>query len=129
MYSVSSGQMRSARTQAPMELSKCTVLATKKDLLKETSSIIFVHGLGSNPDTTWGPKGTSWVSDFLPQDIPAVFHKDVRIFFYNYDSYWKRDAVQARLWSLGKSLLDHISSEIRGKEEVGSPIAPARANG
>ncbi|KAF2003883.1 hypothetical protein P154DRAFT_519784 [Amniculicola lignicola CBS 123094] len=79
--------------------------------------IIFVHGLGSNPDTTWGPKGTCWVSDFLPQDIPAAFHKDVRIFFYNYDSYWKRDAVQARLWSLGKSLLDRITLEIRGTEE------------
>ncbi|KAF2271228.1 uncharacterized protein EI97DRAFT_408568, partial [Westerdykella ornata] len=79
--------------------------------------IIFVHGLGSNPDTTWGLKGTCWVSDFLPQDIPAAFHTDVRIFFYNYDSYWKRDAVQARLWSLGKSLLDHITSEIRGTEE------------
>ncbi|KAL9628429.1 MAG: hypothetical protein Q9164_007280 [Protoblastenia rupestris] len=80
--------------------------------------IIFVHGLGSNPDTTWGPRdGQRWVSDFLPQDIPTSFHKDIRIFFYNYDSYWKRDAVQARLWSLGKSLLDQITSEIRGTEE------------
>ncbi|KAL9579751.1 MAG: hypothetical protein Q9203_006566, partial [Teloschistes exilis] len=80
--------------------------------------IIFVHGLGSNPDTTWGPRdGQCWVSDCLPQDIPLSFHKDIRIFFYNYDSYWKRDAVQARLWSLGKSLLDQITSEIRGTEE------------
>ncbi|KAL8909884.1 MAG: hypothetical protein Q9171_004797 [Xanthocarpia ochracea] len=60
--------------------------------------IIFVHGLGSNPDTTWGLRdGQCWVSDFLPQDIPVSFRKDIRIFFYNYDSYWKRDAVQARL--------------------------------
>ncbi|KAI4087290.1 MAG: hypothetical protein L6R37_008337 [Teloschistes peruensis] len=72
----------------------------------------------SNPDTTWGLRdGQCWVSDFLPQDIPVSFHKDIRIFFYNYDSYWKRDAVQARLWSLGKSLLDQITSEIRGTEE------------
>jgi hypothetical protein len=93
-------------------------------------SIIFVHGLGSNPDTTWGPRdGRCWVSDFLPEDIPAAFHRETRIFFYNYDSYWKRDAVQARLWSLGKSLLDRITSEIRGTEQVESPIAPARANG
>ncbi|KAF7502924.1 hypothetical protein GJ744_004800 [Endocarpon pusillum] len=84
--------------------------------------IIFVHGLGLNPDTTWGPRdGQCWVSDFLPQDISedisTSFHKDIRFFFYNYDSYWKRDAVQARLWSLGKSLLDHITSKIRGTEE------------
>ncbi|KAI4193423.1 MAG: hypothetical protein LQ350_008321 [Teloschistes chrysophthalmus] len=81
--------------------------------------IIFVHGLGSNPDTTWGLKdGQCWVSDFLPQDIPVSLHKDIRIFFYNYDSYWKRDAVQARLRSLGKGLLDQMTSEIRGTEEV-----------
>ncbi|KAL9026743.1 MAG: hypothetical protein Q9196_004638 [Gyalolechia fulgens] len=81
--------------------------------------IIFVHGLGSNPDTTWRPKdGQCWVSEFLPQDISASLHKDIRFFFYNYDSYWKRDAVQARLWSLGKSLLDHITSKIRGTAEA-----------
>ncbi|KAL8905548.1 MAG: hypothetical protein Q9207_002574 [Kuettlingeria erythrocarpa] len=81
--------------------------------------IIFVHGLGSKPDTTWGLRdGQCWVSDFLPQDIPLSFHKDIRIFFYNYDSYWKRDAVPARLRSLGKSLLDRMTSEIRGTKEV-----------
>ncbi|KAL8724128.1 MAG: hypothetical protein Q9166_008115, partial [cf. Caloplaca sp. 2 TL-2023] len=80
--------------------------------------IIFVHGLGSNPDTTWGLRdGQCWVSDFLPQDIPVSFHRDIRIFFYNYDSYWKRDAVQVRLRTLGKSLLDQMTSEIRGTEE------------
>jgi len=82
------------------------------------SSIIFVHGLGSNPDTTWGPKDSNWISDFLPQDIPAAFHKEIRVYFYNYESYWKRDAVQTRLWRLGKSLLDGLCSQIRGTEEV-----------
>ncbi|KAK3368554.1 hypothetical protein B0H63DRAFT_77770 [Podospora didyma] len=95
--------------------------------------IIFVHGLGSNPDTTWratkpaavadtpeeagtdSERFVNWVSDFLPGDIlPAS--KDVRIFFYNYDSYWKRDAVNTRLTNLGNELLEHINGEIRISE-------------
>ncbi|KAJ5899177.1 hypothetical protein N7495_003921 [Penicillium taxi] len=38
--------------------------------------------------------------------------KDARIFFYNYDSYWKRDAVYTRLTSVGNSLLEHIDGQI-----------------
>lgn len=71
----------------------------------DINSIIFVHGLGSNPDTTWrarrstntshpieetrpnSEKYVNWVSDFLPSDIPPEVRKDARIFFYNYDSY------------------------------------------
>ncbi|KAI9765373.1 MAG: hypothetical protein M1840_007453 [Geoglossum simile] len=97
--------------------------------------IIFVHGLGSNPDTTWGPwrygnrdtaaaqmtsnsRGKAcWVSDFLPENIPASSRKDIRIFFYNYDSYWRRDTVWTRLWNTGKSLLDRVAMEIRRTEE------------
>ncbi|OSS44355.1 hypothetical protein B5807_10962 [Epicoccum nigrum] len=79
--------------------------------------IVFVHGLGSNPDTTWGPRDNNWVSNFLPQDIPAALHTEIRIFFYNYDSYWKRDAVKTRLWRLGRGLLDGMCSQIRCTEE------------
>ncbi|KXX72981.1 Protein SERAC1, partial [Madurella mycetomatis] len=108
--------------------------------------IIFIHGLGSNPDTTWratknamknATKNTTkhvtaadipeeaatdserfvnWVSDFLPADILAATSRDVRIFFYNYDSYWKRDAVQTRLTNLGNELLEHINGGIRMSE-------------
>lgn len=77
-----------------------------------------MHGLGSNPDTTWGTKGSNWVSDFLPHEIPPKFHKEIRIFFYNYDSYWKRDAVQTRLCTLGRSLVDELCSQKRRTEEV-----------
>jgi hypothetical protein len=84
-----------------------------------------VHGLGSNPDTTWGPKGSNWVSDFLPHDIPAALHKDIRVFFYNYDSYWKRDAVQTRLWRLGRGLVDGLCSQIWRTDEVGVRAAPS----
>ncbi|KAF2015045.1 TPR-like protein [Aaosphaeria arxii CBS 175.79] len=78
--------------------------------------IIFVHGLGSNPDTTWGPRESNWVNDILPQDIPVELQKDVRIFFYNYDSYWKRDAIQACLQSFAHGLLDNVALVIRKTE-------------
>lgn len=102
----------------------------------DTRSIIFVHGLGSNPDTTWrarrpvttddaldealsdSKRYVTWISDFLPDDLPSTARRDVRMFFYNYDSYWKRDAVQTRLWNLGNSLLEHINGEIRLSERV-----------
>lgn len=82
-----------------------------------------MHGLGSNPDTTWGPKDSTWVSQFLPLDIPAALHKDVRIFFYHYDSYWKRDAVQTRLRTIAESFLDDIEIGIRKEEGVSVLIA------
>ncbi|KAK4193989.1 hypothetical protein QBC40DRAFT_344403 [Triangularia verruculosa] len=92
--------------------------------------VIFVHGLGSNPDTTWqavrraeaadtseeaapaNERSVNWVSDFLPEDLPPAVRRDVRMFFYNYDSYWKRDAVHTRLTHHGNELLEHINGEI-----------------
>lgn len=89
--------------------------------------VIFVHGLGSNPDTTWRarklititPDGVveSAPSDLLPEDLPIEICRDTRIFFYNYDSHWERDAVQTRLWNLGNGLLEHISGGIRRSKE------------
>ncbi|KAK3324839.1 P-loop containing nucleoside triphosphate hydrolase protein [Apodospora peruviana] len=101
---------------------------------KDGFDIIFVHGLGSNPDTTWratklvatvdtreeaatdNAQFVNWVSDFLPIDILEATNTDVRIFFYNYDSYWKRDAVYTRLANLGNELLEHINEGIRMSE-------------
>ncbi|KAK3359536.1 hypothetical protein B0T25DRAFT_447962 [Lasiosphaeria hispida] len=98
--------------------------------------IVFVHGLGSNPDTTWratrsiaagntpeeatpdSERFVNWVSDFLPGDILQAGSTDARIFFYNYDSYWKRDAVHTRLTSLGNELLEHINGGVRVSETV-----------
>ncbi|CAG8018098.1 unnamed protein product [Penicillium salamii] len=86
--------------------------------------IIFVHGLGSNPDTCWQAKSTTktsgstedehvnWVSDFLPHDLPREIREDVRIFFYNYESYWMRDAVHTRLSTIANGLLEHIDSKL-----------------
>lgn len=99
--------------------------------MRVSYSIIFVHGLGSNPDTTWKAKrsGTSpetsdnkdyvcWVTDFLPQDIRPEILQTLRVFFYNHDSFWQRDAAQTRLSNLGYNLLNLMSTEIRKTEEV-----------
>jgi hypothetical protein len=99
-------------------------------------SVIFVHGLGSNPDTTWrkrvhdasprhpggGDKSngdTCWVTDFLVDEIPLASRCKTRIFFYNYDSFWERDAVQTRLWKLAGNMLHHVQQRIRRTAEVG----------
>jgi hypothetical protein len=60
----------------------------------------------------------NWVSDFLPDDYPPAIRRDVRMFFYNYDSYYKRDAVYTRLTNLGNGLLEHINGEIRVSKAV-----------
>ncbi|EPE35145.1 alpha/beta-Hydrolase [Glarea lozoyensis ATCC 20868] len=83
--------------------------------------IIFIHGLGSNPDTTWqataspeSKEHVTWVRDFLPIDLVSDGgHQDIRLFFYNYDSYWKRDALPERLTTLGSALVGWITSQIR----------------
>ncbi|RYP91980.1 hypothetical protein DL770_001901 [Monosporascus sp. CRB-9-2] len=99
------------------------------------ADIIFVHGLGSNPDTTWGarklqqtamgpaqtiPDGVTrrcWVEDFLPEDIPESQRQHVRVFFYNYDTSWKRDAVQTRLQNIRNDLLTRLLGIRTTKEE------------
>lgn len=106
-------------------------------------SIIFVHGLGSNPDTTWqakrsgqepgdptsrcsdGTQFVNWVKDFLPSDLSEDKYEDTRIYFYNYESYWKRDAVNTRLATLGNELLHSIRG-IRRSGAVCNPSAIIR---
>jgi hypothetical protein len=98
--------------------------------------VIFVHGLGANPDTTWGrkrprnpefpilqnTKGGSpqscWVTDFLPEDIPKQYHKNIRMWFYNYDSYPERDAPLERMEHYAAKLLYRIGLEVRKSPQV-----------
>ena len=100
-------------------------------LLMQWGSIIFVHGLGSNPDTTWtspvrhnksaatdNKKTVSWITDFLPQDLQPSIREHTRVYYYNHDSYWKRDAIETRLYRLGEGLLQRIRLETRRNEEV-----------
>ncbi|KAK2037978.1 hypothetical protein LZ31DRAFT_600019 [Colletotrichum somersetense] len=91
--------------------------------------IVFVHGLGSNPDTTWRSQASpghdepipeserfvNWVSDFLPDDLQTA-QRNIRMVFYNYHTYWKRDALDLRLETLGKDFLAELYSKIYASE-------------
>lgn len=75
-------------------------------------SIVFIHGLGAFPDTTWqkrpeqSAKGTvsgqqiSWIRDLLAQDL-----REARLMFFNYDSTTYNDAPQKDLQDIGMELL------------------------
>jgi hypothetical protein len=93
---------------------------------------VLVHGLGSNPDTTWlakapedslasGPSGSpsdvptsgtqgyvNWVTDLLIEDLKPTSQRTTRVYFFNYDSYWKRDALKTRLRTMAGKLLHNI---------------------
>jgi hypothetical protein len=43
---------------------------------------------------------------------------NLRVYFYNYDTYWQKDALQSDLWTLGQALLVKIDSSIRREREV-----------
>ncbi|OTB05501.1 hypothetical protein M426DRAFT_21816 [Hypoxylon sp. CI-4A] len=111
---------RSEYGLVPVECSSQNTTATGVD-------IIFVHGLGSNPDTMWQrlvkntlnhPTSThpedkvyiNWINDFLCEDLPEGLRGDIRIFLYNYDSYWQRDAVEERSSRLGQDLFEEVIS-------------------
>ena len=99
--------------------------------------IVFVHGLGSQPDSTWRAEKrldalesqhgkqlkrkeyVYWVKDFLAPDLAATGHEGIRLFHYNYDSAYYRDASEKRLQDLGDQLLSRISSRRHGLKSVG----------
>ncbi|KAF3802337.1 hypothetical protein GCG54_00003796 [Colletotrichum gloeosporioides] len=60
------------------------------------SSIIFVHGP---------------ISDFHHEDFQAS-QRNIRMFFYNYDSYCKKDAVRLRLMTPRNEILEDIHRKV-----------------
>lgn len=74
--------------------------------LKILSSIIAVHGLGSNPETTWtNPEtGTHWLRDIL-----ALQFSTCRIVQVNHDSRWDAQSPVQSLRDYGQTILDSIS--------------------
>lgn len=83
-----------------------------KEVANCISSVIFVHGLGSNPDTTWNAGNSCWITDFLPSDLTREGLKSsVRLFKFNYDSFWMREANPTGLVEIGGKLLRELLSE------------------
>ncbi len=98
--------------------------------------VIFVHGLGSHPDSTWraerGVEALSsqngsqrqqkeyvyWVKDYLIPDLASKGGCDLKMFYYNYDSAYYRDASDKRLQDLGDQLLSRISSRRQSAKSV-----------
>ena len=101
--------------------------------------LILVHGLGSHPDRTWLARETKkkatasstihnlyfrsqqvsqigeeqyvdWVRKYLISDLADQCGADIRIYLYNYDSAYSRDAPAKRLRDLGNQLLAKITS-------------------
>ncbi|KAF1949041.1 hypothetical protein CC80DRAFT_430074, partial [Byssothecium circinans] len=105
--------------------------------------IILLHGLGSNPDTAWSATPAldhvigsptekehlvCWVADFLPEDIPDEIRKNIRIFTYNYDTYYKKDAVHTTIENAAQNFLSQLNS-IRQSERSRYLIMLAHSHG
>lgn len=99
--------------------------------------IIFVHGLGSQPDSTWRAekrvedlalqndgnqrqqrKYVYWVNDYLAPDLASKYCRGIRLFYYNYDSAYYRDASEKRLQDLGEQLFSRVTSRRRSLKSV-----------
>lgn len=61
----------------------------------------------------------NWVTEFLVHDLEKDHRSTTRVFFFNYDSYWKRDALETRLCNMADKLLSHLAL-IRNSETVRS---------
>jgi hypothetical protein len=99
-------------------------------------TIIWVHGLGSNPDTTWlgntlrGVQDSrptlppelrvNWIEDLLFPDLVALSKTAIEMFHYNYESYWLRDSVQQRLPRMAEDMLMHICHYLSQQIDVGT---------
>jgi len=77
-------------------------------------SIVFVHGLASNPETTWEGRSSrkSWVHHFLPKE-----NLNSRIMLFNHNTVWEANALGKSLSDHGNDLLDDLD-RVRNTEEV-----------
>ncbi|KAK3358679.1 hypothetical protein B0T25DRAFT_72891 [Lasiosphaeria hispida] len=80
-----------------------------------TTAIVFVHGLGADPNRTWKNGDTCWITDFLPDDLgERGLGSSVQLFTFDYDSYWLRNADSTSLRVTADSLaLELTRGEVR----------------
>ena len=89
---------------------------------------MFIHGLGSNLDTTWTATNEDtarlvhWVTDFLLAGLSRDIAQKTRIYFFNYDTNWRRDALEARLNHISEKLLLSLQDLVRQNATVSIPF-------
>lgn len=77
----------------------------------QRTSIVAVHGLGSNPAWAWTwedattHKKCMWLKDLLPKTLPRA-----RIMAYNHNSAWFRDAPVKSVRVCGEQLLNALDT-------------------
>ncbi|PLB55732.1 hypothetical protein P170DRAFT_400102, partial [Aspergillus steynii IBT 23096] len=83
------------------------------------ADIFLVHGLGSNPETTWKSdpeNGVSWVLD-LCKDL-----SDCRVFAFNHNSRWSDNTLSKSLRDHGDDLFRSLGPWRNSEEEQRRPI-------
>jgi hypothetical protein len=74
-------------------------------------SIVFVHGLGANPNTTWRSGDTCWITDLLPDHLKdRGLQSRVRLFTFNYKSFWLRRS-HLQLSETANAILQELASD------------------
>jgi hypothetical protein len=99
-------------------------------LLTRTSSVVFVHGLGADPTRTWYHGDVCWITDLFPEDLKEKgIQSSVRLFTFNYDSFWVRDSNSTRLTVTAESLSqqldgDKVGYSVRPRTRITQVTAP-----
>ncbi|KAH0829766.1 ribonuclease p/mrp subunit [Fonsecaea pedrosoi] len=88
------------------------------------ADVVAVHGLGSNPTTTWQPRPSSpagptvsWPRDLLPKE-----NLNIRVLVCNHNTRWDTGAINKSLQHYGDDLLRGLRRVRQRKEDWDRPL-------